>query len=221
MKPLSLKEKAINYRKRGYSYNMISEKLGVAKSTLSNWLYDIDFVPNKRVLLRIERAKRKLVEAMYKRRRKVLKLRERIKSDAKQEIKNLTKKDLWYIGTILYLAEGSKAQRDVRIANSNPRVIKLATHWLRETCKVKPEDFSAIVHLYPDNDVEKSIHFWAKISKIPVSQFQKTQIDKRVKKSKIKKKRLPYGTLHIRIRKNRELFYKISGWIDGILDKAT
>ncbi len=220
MKPLSLKEKAIEYRKQGYSYNMISEKLGLAKSTLSGWLHDIDFTPNRIVLSRIKRAKRNLVKTMYKRRREALKIREKIRSGTKSTVKSVTKKDLWYAGSMLYLAEGSKASREVRITNSNPQVIKLICRWLREVCKVKLEDFSATIHLYPDNNVEKSIRFWSRISQIPIFQFQKTQIDRRVKKLKTKKKKLPYGTLHIRIRKSRDLFYKIMGWTDGIIEKA-
>jgi len=198
---------------------MISEKLVLAKSTLSNWLHDIDFIPNKRVLSRIEWAKRNLVKAMYKRRKKALKIREKIRSNGKREVKNITKKDLWYIGTILYLAEGSKTQKQVRITNSNPQVIKLTTYWLKEICKVKSENFSATVHLYPDNDAEKAIRFWSRISKIPISQFQKTQVDKRIKKLKTKRGRLPYGTLHIRVRKSGDLFQKIKGWTEGILEK--
>jgi len=45
---------------------MISEKLGLAKSTLSDWLRDIDFLPNRKVLLRIKDARKKLVKTMYK-----------------------------------------------------------------------------------------------------------------------------------------------------------
>lgn len=218
MKPLSLKEKAIDYRKRGYSYNMISQKLGLAKSTLSNWLHDIDFVPNKEVLLRIEKAKRNLVKGMYERRRKILETREKIKNNARREIKNLTEKDLWYVGAILYLAEGYKAQKDVRLTNSDPRVIKLFTIWLRKICKVPIRDFRAELHIYPDNSEREAVAYWSKITGIPRSQFSKTQIDRRIKKSRFKHGYLPYGTLHIRIRKSGELFHKILGWIERILE---
>lgn len=35
------KQRAILLRKRGYSYSQIKNKLGISKSTLSGWLYDI------------------------------------------------------------------------------------------------------------------------------------------------------------------------------------
>ena len=53
MKPLSIKEKAINYRKLGYSYNMISQELNLAKSTISDWLKEIPYTPSKKVINRI------------------------------------------------------------------------------------------------------------------------------------------------------------------------
>lgn len=54
MKPLSLREKALNYRRGGCSYNMIYKKLGLAKSTLSGWLREIPYKPNKEARKRIK-----------------------------------------------------------------------------------------------------------------------------------------------------------------------
>ena len=47
-----LKEKAIELRKAGWSYNTIKEKIGVSKSTLSNWLSRIPFIPNEEIIKR-------------------------------------------------------------------------------------------------------------------------------------------------------------------------
>ena len=69
MRSQSIHQKAIYYRKKGYSYNMISQKLGLAKSTLSNWLKEIPFSPNKEVIARIGRARAKSAE--FKNKQKV------------------------------------------------------------------------------------------------------------------------------------------------------
>ena len=147
---------------------MISEKLGLAKSTLSDWLRDIDFPPNRKVLLRIKDARKKLVKTMYKKRRDRLKFREKIKNDHNKKIKKLTQENLCYIATALYLTEGNKSQKEVRITNSDPWVIKLIVRWLRKICKIKTENFSAAINLYPDNNINKAVQFWSKISKILV-----------------------------------------------------
>ena len=87
MKLLSLKEKAINYRKRGYSYGMISEKLGLAKSTLSNWLKEIPYKFNEETLKRIKLAPIKSSQITHN--RKVANILA-IKKLAKTEIRKLT-----------------------------------------------------------------------------------------------------------------------------------
>lgn len=88
MKPLSLKEKAINYRKQGYSYNIISEKLGLAKSTLSDWLREIPYKPNKEVIRRIKTGPAKAAELQHN--KKVANIIA-MKKIAKKEIGKLTK----------------------------------------------------------------------------------------------------------------------------------
>jgi len=58
------KKEALKLRRAGYSYTMIREKLGVSKSTLSNWLINIPFRPNREVIKKIGQAK--LKSALYK-----------------------------------------------------------------------------------------------------------------------------------------------------------
>jgi len=221
MKPLNFKEKAINYRKQGYSYNMILEKLGIAKSTLSGWLREIKFTPNPEVVARINKTRQKFRKLGFFKHQAAIELRNKIREGAKLEIRNLSKKELKYIGAILYLGEGNKSQGEVRLTNSDPRVIKLFIHWLKIICGVKPQDIQAEVHIYPDNNKDEVIQYWSKTTKIPKSQFQKTQIDIRIKKSKIKSKRLPCGTLHLRVRRSGNLYQQISGWIEGVLYKLS
>jgi len=222
MKSLSIKERAINYRRRGYSYGMISEKLGLAKSTLSNWLKEIPYKPNKRVLKRIKLAPNKSAEIAHN--KKVANTLA-IKKLARAEIGKLTKRDLKLVGIGLYLGEGSKLYERVRLVNSNPKIIKLAMRWFREICGLKNKNFFLSVHLYPDNNIEETITFWSKITKIPKKQFGKTQIDKRNHKSNKKKRKLPYGTLHIQIKScgerqfGRNLHRRIMGWIDAVLNQ--
>jgi len=43
----NIKQKALELRKAGYSYTYIMKHVPVSKSTLSAWLYDIPFTPNK------------------------------------------------------------------------------------------------------------------------------------------------------------------------------
>lgn len=88
------------------------------------------------------------------------------------------------LGIGLYIGEGSKTQEIVRIVNSEPEVICLAIRWFEEGLGLNKSNFAPIIHLYPDNNVQKSLTFWSQITGIPLSQFGKTQIDTREKKTK-------------------------------------
>lgn len=218
MKPLSVKEKVINYREQGYSYNMISEKLGLAKSTLSDWLKEVPYKPNKEVKKRIESGRIKSAE--YKHNQKVNSIKE-MKRIAKKELGKLTKRDLWLLGIGLYFGEGTKLQECAQIANSDPEIIKLIIKWLREICGLDTENFTIAIHTYPDNNIKDTINFWSKTTGIPKKQFSKTQIDKRTNKTNKKKRKLPYGTIRLTVRANGKkefgvnLHRRIMGWIES------
>lgn len=215
---LSLKEKAINYREKGYSYNMISEKIGVNKSTLSNWLNKIPFSPNEEVIKRVGSAK--LKSALFKHNQKIKEITE-MKSLAEKEIGKVAKRDLWFLGIGLYWGEGNKSNEGIGFSNSNPETIRIIISWFKEICHLKNKNFNPFVHIYPDNNIEETINYWSKLIDIPKKQFGKTYIDKRNNKSRTKRRTLPYGTLHLRIKSygekefGKRLHRRIIGWIES------
>ena len=216
----SLKEKAIYYRTKGYSYNMISQKIGVNKSTLSNWLNQIPFSPNKQLIKRIGLAK--LKSASFKHNQKLSEQRE-MRKLAKKELGQMTKRDLWFLGIGLYLGEGNKSFENIGFSNSDPETIKIIIEWFKKNCRLKNKNFNPYVHAYPDNDIEKTMDYWSRITGIPKNQFGKTIIDKRTNKSKIKRKSLPFGTIDLRVRTygekefGKRLHRRIMGWIEASL----
>lgn len=218
MKPTSIHQKAIHYRKLGYSYNMISKELGLAKSTLSHWLKEIPFTPNKQVIQRIREAKLKSAQFRHNQRMTNIKI---MKETAEKELGKLSKRDLWFLGIGLYWGEGSKLYETIRIINSDSDIIKMSMRWFREICNLENKNFSPSVHAYPDTNIEKTVQYWSNITKIPKNQFKKTQIDRRKNKSNKKKNKLPYGTLHIQINScgnkkfGRSLHRRIMGWIES------
>jgi len=222
MKLLSLKEKALNYRKGGYSYSMISKKLGLAKSTLSSWLKEVPYKPNEEVIKRIKAGPAKAAQNKQKRKIATIKI---IKRNAKKELGKLTERDLWLLGIGLYLGEGRKFQEAVRITNSDPKTIKIASKWFRKICGLKKENFKPSVHTYPDNNVKATMNYWSQIIGVPKKQFGKTQIIRGNNKSKKKIKSL-YGTLHLHIKScgkkefGRSLHRRIMGWIEAVSNQV-
>lgn len=221
MKPISIRERAINFRECGYSYGMISEKLHLNKSTLSNWLKEIPFKPNKEAVKRMKDGPAKAAQIQQEKKIKTIQI---IKKQARQELGDATRRDLWFLGIGLYLGEGAKLYENVRLINSDPEIIKLSIKWFREICGLKTENFNPAVHTYPDNDIGLTVNYWSEVTGIPKNQFGKTQIDKRINKSGKKHRKLPFGTLHLQIKScgnksfGKNLHRRIMGWIEKVLE---
>lgn len=217
-----LKIKALSLRKQGYSYSLIRDKLGISKSTLSNWLTELPFTPNKQVLKRIGNASLRMVQ---RKQAEKFSTWERIKDEAEKEIGPLTERDLFMFGLGLYLGEGTKSYGLIRVINADPDVIKLAIKWFTQTCDVPLQNFRLTIHLYPDSDIAKILAFWHKQTGIPIKNFGKTQIDRRLNKSKTKHGKLPYGTAQLSVVSNGnaalgvQLHRRILAWMDFAIER--
>ena len=209
---------ALELRSAGYSYGVIKEKLGVSKSTLSNWLSHVPFVPNKEVAQRVGSAR--LKSALYKQNIKLADI-ETMRRQGALEVGVLSSRDLFMLGVGLYLGEGSKAIEEIRIVNSDPNILRIAVKWLRESVGISLKHLQVTVHGYPDTDPGEAIGFWSEQLKIPQSQFGKMIIDMRSDKSLLKRGKLPHGTAHLSVRKRdgdfclRSVHRRIIGWIDA------
>ena len=216
-----LKNKAIELRNEGYSYTGISKKISVAKSTLSDWLSGINYVPNKETLDKIGKAR---IAANASKRRIKLESIFSAKKQAEIDIGDMTNRDIFMLGIGLYLGEGTKTHNIVRVINSNPKTISLAIRWFREVCGLSVDNFKIRLHLYPDNNVEESIKYWSLQTKIPESYFYKPHIDTRKDKKNFKNSKLPFGTAHLSVKSNGKkefgvvLSRRINAWIDRVLD---
>lgn len=214
-----LRDQAVKLRTDGYSYGMIKDKLGISKSTLSNWLGNIPFTPNEEVIKRTGEAQ--LKSALYKCRLKLENIA-KMKKEAETEVGNISPRDMFMLGIGLYLGEGSKSQEEVRVVSSDPVILRLAIKWLKRFGGIKLCHFRMAIHGYPDHDVSKLLDFWSKSLDIPVNQFIKTTIDIRQNKSSYKRRKLLYGTAHLYVRSGgtlalgvKNLHRKIMGWIEA------
>lgn len=214
----SLRSRAVLLRQRGWSYNVIAQRLGVGKSTLSHWLRTIPYTPNRAVIRRIRLGPARAAES--KQRVKLQQI-DTLRVQGRKELGILSKRDLWLLGLGLYAGEGTKLYEDVRLINSDPHIIRLAMRWFRKTCGVPDQNFSAVIHLYPDTSQQAALNYWSGITRIPRRQFEKIQVDRRQDKSPRKRRQLPYGTLHIKVysRGDRRfgvaLHRRIMGWIEA------
>lgn len=192
----SAKSKVLLLRKRGYSYNYITEKTGVPKSTLSGWLVGVAYSPNKYTVRRIGKALAASGLAKSRARMNDLTCAQR---EAELIISKISKRDLLMLGIGVYVGEGTKSNEQVRVINSDARIISIAVRWFTEILSVPKENLQIRLHLYPDNNVQKSIQFWAKQTGISSGQFQKISVDRRLGKKVLNYGKLPYGTAHLSV----------------------
>lgn len=169
------KLRAIALREKGYSLNEIIKEVGVAKSSVSEWVRNVPLTPKaqKRLLTKIKLgqfnaaiSKRRKVDDAFKQHRRI----------AEEEIltKDLDKSHKKTICSLLYWCEGAKNHyRGVVFTNSDPRLIKTFLQLFREGFVVNEKKFSVCVHLHEYHNVNKQLRFWSRVTKIPLKNFIK------------------------------------------------
>lgn len=137
-------------RQQGYSLNEIAAKLGVAKSSVSTWVRDIELTPQQKNRLN---SKGFHVNAIEKRRISRLANEERKRQavilGAQHSVPKISREQLWLIGVMLYWAEGGKTQRMVRFSNGDPEMIKIMMAFFRQVCGTDEKKFRGYIHIHP------------------------------------------------------------------------
>lgn len=175
-------------REQGYSYNEISEQIGVSKSTLSNWLKHISLTleQEQRIQQHIEINQTAFVAKARKTNKERYRLaREKAYQQGKEIASMIPDNNAVHelALAMLYLGEGDKTGNRVQIANTDPEVLKYFLWAMEELYHISRSEMSLRLNL---NEIarphaNKMIEWWAGILRCDVSQFQKTQFDNRSK----------------------------------------
>lgn len=190
---------AFKLRRSGKSYRLISKKLGIPKSTLSDWFASSDWSVNIRDRLRKNSASNTLrIETWVKNNRTRWEAwREKYKIEATREYTLLKNNPLFAAGLMLYWGEGDNSLKrpNSRLTNTDPEMIKVFLRFAEKICKVKREDVRIGLILYSDLSETANKIFWSKYLNIPLNQFHKTQFIQGSHPTK----RLEHGICMIRI----------------------
>ena len=171
---LNVKEKAKRLRLQGCSIKRIAKLLGISMSTSSLWMRDVPLPSHIKKYL-----EKQAGEGRVKGWKVLRSMRDHQKDLYREEAKaslqtmNFTK-DVWrLIGSIIYWCEGSKRHlhSGARLANSDPQLVRLFLHAIRNGFGVEEKKLKALLHLHDYHDVEKQTIFWAKITGIPKKNF--------------------------------------------------
>lgn len=179
-------------REKGYSYNEISEQVGVSKSTLSGWLKHISLTleQEKRIQQRVEDNQVSFVGKA----RKTNKLRfQTARRQAFQKGSDIASaipdNDVVHelALAMLYLGEGDKTGNRVQIANTDPDILRYFLYAMERLYEVSRFDMTLRLNLVEAARPFETqmIEWWAEQLMCSVYQFQKTQFEKRSKYSRI------------------------------------
>lgn len=218
---LEEKLKAQELRRQGLSYGEIRLQIKISKDTLSRWCRDIELTDEqKRRLLEnksLGQRKGSLVAADNKRQARIVRTQS-IFQEAIKELGNLSKRDRFIAGIMLYAGEGDKADGKGGFTNSDPKLIKFMMSWFKEFCDLPMARFRGAIWLHEGSNEKEAKMFWSKLSSIPENQFHKTYISKNKNDSKkVRKKIHEYGIFAIRF-SDSDKQRKIIGWISAMLD---
>lgn len=207
----SKKLKAIELRKGGLSYTEIKKLISVSKSTLSNWLKDIELTDEHKK--RLTRLQATAYLGAKKIQAKSLAHHRDIGETAKREVLSWINNPLFITGLMLYWAEGDKRSGRLQFSNSDPDMIKLMMKWFRKFCNVPEEKFRIGLFIHTLHVREDCLDFWSKVTGLPLNQFNKPYVKPTIFSNR--KNKLYEGTCVIRVH-SRDLLSKILGWIEGV-----
>ena len=220
----ALKQKAIQLRLEGKSYTDILRQLQLkSKGTLSVWFRDLKLPPETKRLLKSNTARafaRGFFEFNKNRTARIRSENEVSYQKGIREVGTITHRELLLIGAALYWGEGTKFERiqgtpSVVFTNSDPEMIRVFLRFIRLILKIKEERIRSGINLYDAKKITISRRYWSDVTKLPKERFYISQLVSRASAGKRDKRRLPYGTLSLRI-SNREEFYRIKGMVAGL-----
>jgi hypothetical protein len=199
--PARTREHARQLRQQGFTYSEIIAELGgdIPKNTISDWVRDIPLTSERQ--LRIKNIE--LEGAAYGRERAAERNREQKRrriEEAKMWADEMVKPilnspyALLAFMSALWLGEGSKKDNVLEFTNSDPKIIEGWLMLLRSLFEIEESKLRAQVLLNHRMDEGECCAFWAEVTKIPPTQFHKSQIDERTGK---KQKEGYYGVVRI------------------------
>ena len=97
---------------------------------------------------------------------------ERCKVEAEKCIGELSDRDFLMFGLGLYAGEGSKTDRTVSMANTNPVLVRIFVTWLRRQFMIDESRLRVKLYLHEGLDLAAATRFWSESTEISVSQFR-------------------------------------------------
>jgi hypothetical protein len=200
-------QEARELRSRAWTLSDIAAELGVAKSSVSRWVRDVEFTPNPRRTGR-KRGPNKLEQA------KIAEI-ERCRVDGIARIGDLNAREFLMGGLGLYAGDGSKTPGSVKFSNSNPAMIRFFCLWFRHFFEIDESRMRVQLYLHADLDLDRAIRHWVDVTDIPKENF--TKLYRAVVDQSRRHNRHINGCCHV-VYASTHVHREIIGLMDALLD---
>ncbi len=178
MRPRVLeKQRAIELRRKGWSYNQILQKIPVAKSSLSLWLTHTPLSENEKRLLKERREEsislgRLKAAAAHRANREE---RDRLLFEVmRSDFARYKHEILFQIGIALYWAEGAKRSSSFMFMNSDSDMTNIMLDWIERYFSLKRNQVRVRLYIHKPYAHEHCEERWSKEINVPLSRFNKT-----------------------------------------------
>jgi hypothetical protein len=205
--PAYVREKARELRVEGrLSIVEIAERLALPKTTIYYWLADVPLARSRREnphpgTLAMQRKYQRLREAAY--------------DEGRRTFSGLAEDPTFRDFVCMYVGEGNKRNRNaVAIGNSDPRVLVLATRWLRVLSR-KALKFS--IQYHADQDLRELREFWGRTLGIPPDSIA---MQRKTNSGRLRGRnwRSRYGVLTVRVC-DTQLRARLQAWMDCVQEQ--
>src|SRR6266550_7016884 len=192
-------------RDEGAPIKEIARRLGVATSSVSRWVRDIELTPaQEQELLRRNPAYNRQLSgrAIQAANRRV----ERLAFQDEGRSLALRGDSCHASGCMLYWAEGEKDRNALRFYNSDPEMVRFFVFFLKKYYDLRDEEIKITCNLFADHlqrqhEIEQ---FWLDVAQLSKRSLCKSYVNVYSKHSKKKRtNRLPYGTVRVTVCRTR------------------
>jgi transposase-like protein len=186
-------------RDEGRSVREIATLLGVARSSVSRWVRDVELSYEQRAALASRNpALNPEFNGSRMQAQRALETRRRYQEAGRALARR--GEPLFVAGCMLYWGEGAKSRNQLMFANSDPDMAALFMRFLRTYFDVRDDAVRVTCHLFADHirrqrELER---FWLETLDLPPERLGKSLVNTYSRSSKrLRRNVLPYGTCRI------------------------
>ena len=209
------KLQAIKLRREGISIKDIAKLLKVSPGSVSLWCQSIVLTSRQQNILKDKQflagqAGRQKGADMNRSKR--LKAISDAEVTAELTIKNISDKELFFLGLGIYWGEGVKSRTgQATVVNSDARILRIAKRWFVNCLQVEEVNFRPYIYIAKHHEHRKReiINYWTKALKIPELQFKSPIYINQNHKQKYEDEDSYYGVVALRVSKSTDLKYRI------------